>query len=142
MKRKYILKGKIVQIGNFLGKVKIINDPHDPEEFVGKGSRRRRGQVLVLKGNEKDMVSLVVKAGGVITDRERINPKIKEICQKKKIPCIIGTKKASKLLEDGMFAEINGLGRFGKIYLLDHPDFKSYKQECQIRKVSPNQGAG
>ena len=77
MKRKYILKGKIVQIGNFLGKVKIINDPHDPEEFVGKGSRRRRGQVLVLKGNEKDMVSLVVKAGGVITDKERINPKIK-----------------------------------------------------------------
>lgn len=140
MKRKYILKGDIVQPGNFLGEVKIFNDPHDPEEFRGKDSFR--GMILVIRYADKNILKFVAKAKGLITDLKKIAPEIKRICQEKNIPCIVGTKKATKILKDGVFVEISGLGRFGKINLLDHPTFKSYKKQCLTKVMFPKRGAG
>jgi len=100
-------KGQIACKGNVKGIVRVILDPHDDKGF-------QKGDILVTSMTRPEFVPIMKKAGGVITDEGGITCHAAIISRELNIPCIIGTKLATKILKDGMRVEVdadNGIVR-------------------------------
>ncbi|HIH43244.1 TPA: hypothetical protein HA246_06385 [Candidatus Woesearchaeota archaeon] len=67
-----------------------------------------KGEILVTSMTRPDFVPLMKKALAVITDEGGITSHAAVICREFKLPCIVGTKIATKMLKDGMMVEVNG----------------------------------
>jgi len=75
------------------GKVRIVLDPFkDPFQ---------RGEVLVTTMTRPDFLLLVQKAKAVVTDEGGMTCHAAIICRELNVPCIVGTRKATKVLENG-----------------------------------------
>lgn len=116
--------------------MRIINSPDDYEKFKAK-------EVLVAREVDDKILNLIHKADAVLIDSAEVSPELEEVCKKADCPCVIGTEEAADILKDKLYVEVDcDSTRFGKVDLLDHPDYKSYKQECQIKKIFPKRGSG
>ncbi len=100
------LKGQIGNKGKFNGKVKII--PFDANVDLGKKIREmNKGDVLVSGSTGPEMIRACHKAGAIITEEGGICSHAAIVSRELKIPCIIGTKIATKLLKDGDEVEVD-----------------------------------
>jgi phosphohistidine swiveling domain-containing protein len=82
------------------GKVQVILDV-SKKEF-------EEGNILVTSMTRPEFVPLMRKAKAIITDEGGITCHAAIISRELKIPCIIGTKTATKVLKDGNLVEIHG----------------------------------
>lgn len=94
------LRGIIACPGKAKGKVKIIIKS---SEF----NKMEKGDILVTPMTRPDYVPLMKKAAAIITDEGGITSHAAVISRELKVPCIIGTQVASKLLKDGDVVEVN-----------------------------------
>jgi len=86
--------GQTAMTGKARGIVKIINTKNDlPKMNVG--------DILVAKMTNPDLVPAMKKAAAVITDTGGITCHAAIVSRELKIPCVIGTKVATKILKDG-----------------------------------------
>ena len=92
--------GVVASKGIVSGIVKIITSPDDFYKF-------KNGEVLVVPETAPDFVPLMKKASATITDLGGITSHAAIISRELKIPCIIGTKIATKVLKDGDLVEVD-----------------------------------
>lgn len=100
------LKGQIGNTGYYKGKVKII--PFDVKiDLTEKIKEMSKGDVLVSGSTGPEMIRACHKAGAIITEEGGICSHAAIVSRELNIPCIIGTKIATKVLKDGDLVEVN-----------------------------------
>lgn len=102
-----IITGQIGSRGKVVGKVKIIN-----AENISNGIEE--GCILVCEMTTPNYLPLMQKSKAVVTDLGGILSHAAIVAREMKIPCIIGTKVATKTLQDGDVIEVdadNGIVR-------------------------------
>jgi phosphohistidine swiveling domain-containing protein len=95
----------------YKGRVKLVRNIDDMNSLEG-------GEVIVLQMTTADMVVAgIKKAGAIITDEGGITCHAAIISRELKIPALIGTKIATKRLNDGDFVEVDAVN--GKVRILE-----------------------
>lgn len=109
MKQKLILKGLGVSPGIIQGKVKIIKPSKKYPPF-------KEGDILVTKITDPTMVMMMAKAGAIVCDIGGMTSHPSIVSREMGIPCVVNTKKATRVLKDGQKVRVDG--KQGKVYLI------------------------
>ncbi|MDD5696818.1 MAG: phosphoenolpyruvate synthase [Candidatus Pacebacteria bacterium] len=91
------------------GKARVILDTRKMKEF-------KEGEVLVTKMTDPDWNSIMVKASAIITDEGGKTCHSAIISRELGIPCIVGTKEATKKLKTGMKATVDCTQLKGRVF--------------------------
>ena len=94
------LKGNCARPGYAKGTVKIINNPADMEKM-------NVGDVLVSHMTDPEIVIAMKKAAAIVTDMGGITCHAAIVSRELGKPCVIGTKVATKVLNDGEMVEVD-----------------------------------
>lgn len=94
------LRGMIACPGKAKGNVAVIIKP---SEFV----KMKPGMILVTPMTRPEHLPLMKKAAAIVTDEGGITSHAAVVSRELKVPCIIGTQCASKVLKDGDLVEVN-----------------------------------
>ena len=92
--------GSCASKGKASGPVKIIRKTHDLVNF-------NQGDVLVTSMTRPEMVIAMKKAAAIVTDEGGVTSHAAIVSRELKIPCIIGTQIATKVLKDGDLVEVD-----------------------------------
>ena len=79
------------------GKVRVVKD------------FRRKGNVLVAAETTPDFVPAMKIASAVVTDQGGITSHAAIVSRELGVPCVIGTKIATKVLKDGEVVEVDAV---------------------------------
>ncbi|MBW2981501.1 hypothetical protein KY343_01345 [Candidatus Woesearchaeota archaeon] len=94
-------KGTVVSRGKTLmGKAKILLTPRNLNKM-------NKGDILVAPMTSPDYVIAMRKASAIITDEGGMTSHAAIVSRELGIPCIVGTKIATKILKDGMLVEVD-----------------------------------
>ncbi len=93
-------KGQIAFPGRVKGYARIIFNPHVVKNY-------KKGSILIAGMTSPDFVPLMRKSLAIITDSGGVTCHAAIISRELKIPCIIGTKIATKVLKDGDLVEVD-----------------------------------
>src|SRR3989344_6910959 len=88
-----LIKGQIASVGFATGEVKIIRGVLEFKKMKDKA-------VLVTSMTTPDFVPLMQRASAIVTDEGGITCHVAIVSRELKIPCVIGTKIATKVLKD------------------------------------------
>jgi len=94
------LQGTTAVPGMAKGKVKVINHPN--EIF-----KMNQGDIMVSHSTNPNLVPAMKKAGAIISDIGGITCHAAIVSRELNIPCVIGTKSATKILKDGEKVEVD-----------------------------------
>jgi phosphohistidine swiveling domain-containing protein len=92
--------GKSAYPGYIQGRVKIIHTSLDAEGFAD-------GDIIVSTSPSPHLTPFLKRAGAILADEGGISSHAAIIAREFKIPCIIGTKIATKVLKDGDLVEVD-----------------------------------
>jgi len=109
-KKEPILQG--IAIGDKIGegKVRVISSVKQMNEF-------KKGEVLVTKMTDPDWVPVMKIASAIITDEGGKTAHAAIVSRELGIPCIVGTRKATKVLKTGQYVTVDCTqGLKGRIY--------------------------
>jgi pyruvate, water dikinase len=145
-----LLKGLGASPGIGVGTVRIVNTMADL-------SKIKKGDVLVTKMTNPDMVVSMQKSVAIVTDEGGITSHASIVSREMGIPAVVGTSEATNILKDGMKITVDGTA--GKVYegevsktrftevkpiietklklrlILDLPDFADRAAESKINSV-------
>jgi phosphohistidine swiveling domain-containing protein len=93
-------RGLTASVGKAIGRVKILKS-------VTEMSKIEQGDILVAVMTRPDYIPAMKKASAIVTDEGGITCHAAIVSRELKIPCIIGTKIATKVLKDGQMVEVN-----------------------------------
>ncbi len=96
-----ILKGNVACNGKAIGPVKILMNPNEIYKV-------NHGDVLVTSMTSPDFMPAMRKCVAIITNEGGLTCHAAVIARELNIPCIIGTKVATKVLKDGDKVEVDG----------------------------------
>ncbi len=102
-----VLEGMGASPGIASGEVKLIKDDGDLDEV-------EKGDVLVTKMTDPDMVVAMQKASAIITDEGGSTSHAAIVSREMGTPCVVGTGDATKELEENEFVTVDGT--HGKVY--------------------------
>ncbi|MEM4449650.1 MAG: phosphoenolpyruvate synthase [Nitrososphaerota archaeon] len=105
---RIVLKGLPASPGVYAGKAKIVFSPEDAAKKIQKGD------ILVTKMTNPDWVPYMRLAGAIVTDEGGMTCHAAIVSRELGIPCIVGSKDATKLLQDGETYTVDA--RSGVIY--------------------------
>lgn len=105
---KILLKGLGASPGIAVGEVKIVGSEKDI-------SKVKEGDVLVAVMTTPDMVPAMKKASAIVTDEGGMTCHAAIVSRELGVPAVVGTKKATKVLKDGMLVTVDG--EKGIVYL-------------------------
>lgn len=94
------IKGITASLGCVRGRVKVLLKVHDLINV-------KPGDILVSSMTRPEMTPAMKKAAAVITDEGGLTSHAAIISRELKIPCIIGTKVATRILKDGDLVEVD-----------------------------------
>lgn len=94
------LKGQTGCIGRAKGVVKIIIRPKDM-------TKMKKGDILVSIATDPDIVPAMKKAGAIVTEQGGVTSHAAIVSRELNIPCVIGTKIATRVLKDGDKVEVD-----------------------------------
>ncbi len=103
-----LIKGDIACKGYAKGMVKVIFELSDL-------SKVKKGNILVTPMTTPEMLPALKKASAIITDEGGITCHAAIISRELKIPCIIGTKNATEILENDDLVEVDATSGIIKI---------------------------
>ena len=66
----------------------------------------RKGEILVASQTRPEFVPLMKRAAAIVTDEGGITCHAAVVSRELGIPCIVGTKKATRVLKDGDVVEL------------------------------------
>jgi len=89
--------------------VKIVNLPKDM-------AKMKANDILVSIATTPDLVPAIKKAAAIVTDIGGITCHAAIISRELGIPCVVGTRIATKALRDGDTVDVNAT--HGKIYII------------------------
>lgn len=117
---KVILSGLAASAGVATGKVRVIKDE---SEF----SKLEKGDILVTPMTKPSMVPLMEKAAAIVTDEGGLTSHASIVSRELGIPCIVGSEKATRVLEDGLIVTVDAT--HGKVYLGEVEEIKEEVKE-------------
>jgi phosphohistidine swiveling domain-containing protein len=88
------IKGTPAYFGKAVGKVVIINTSSDL-------SKMKEGNILVSQATQPNLLPAMKKAAAIVTNEGGITCHAGIVSRELKIPCVVGTKIATKVLKDG-----------------------------------------
>jgi len=94
------LKGQIGCLGKVKGIVKIVNTQKEINKM-------EQGNILVSIATNPDLVPAMKKAAAIVTEQGGVTSHAAIVARELKIPCVIGTKIATKVLKDGNLVEVD-----------------------------------
>lgn len=94
------LKGKCAFKGKVQGKVRVILGAR-------KAGRLRKGEILVTEMTSPKFTIVITRAAGIITDGGGQLCHAAILAREFEIPCVVGTKVATKVLKDGDLIEVD-----------------------------------
>ncbi len=94
------IKGQASCLGKGVGRVKIINS-------VAEVKKMRKGDILVSSKTNPNFMAAIKKANAIVTDYGGITCHAAIVSRELGIPCIVGTKIATKVLKDGDWVEVD-----------------------------------
>ena len=103
-------RGNAASPGVAVGRVRMINT-------VSEIGRIQKGDVLVTGMTRPDYVIGMKKAVAIVTDEGGITCHAAIVSRELGIPCVIGTRIATKVLKDGMLVEVSG--NHGRVKILE-----------------------
>ena len=103
-----ILKGNCASQGYAKGIVKVCRGIQEVAKF-------KEGEILVACMTQPEFVPAMKKAAAIVTDEGGLTCHAAIISRELKKPCIISTKKATRVLKDGMLVEVNATEGYLKI---------------------------
>ena len=92
--------GKIACKGRVKGTVKVVLSKNDFYKF-------EKGEILVAPSTTPDYILLMKKAGAIVTNEGGLSSHAAIVSRELGVPCIIGTKIATKVLKDGDLVEVD-----------------------------------
>lgn len=92
--------GDIAYPGEVTGTVKKIEEAKEMDKF-------NKGDILVSSTTNPELIPAMKKAAAIITDAGGITSHAAIVSRELKTPCIIGTKIATKVLEDGDLVKVD-----------------------------------
>ncbi|HDH91537.1 MAG TPA: phosphoenolpyruvate synthase, partial [Candidatus Aenigmarchaeota archaeon] len=125
-----ILKGLGASPGIAVGKVKIVHGLQDITKV-------EEGDILVTTMTSPDLVPTMSKCSAIITDEGGRTSHASIVSRELGIPCVVGTKEATKVLKDGQVVTVdayNGLIYPGEVKLEEE---KKFEEKEEIKIVSP-----
>lgn len=103
-----IIKGQTASKGRVTGKVKIIPvDYSDLGRINEEIKKMQKGEILVAETTAPELMLAVKKAGAIVTDMGGLMSHAAIVSREFGIPCIVGTRNASKILKDGDLVEVD-----------------------------------
>ena len=87
-------------LGKAKGKVRIVRSPADMAKF-------QKGDILVAISTNPDIVPIMKKAAAIVTEQGGVTSHAAIVSRELNIPCVIGTRIATKVLEDGEEVEVD-----------------------------------
>ncbi len=94
------ISGQTGCVGRAIGVVKKIFRP----EGMGK---MKKGDILVSIATDPDIVPAMKKAAAIVTEQGGVTSHAAIVSREMNIPCVIGTKIATKVLNDGDKVEVD-----------------------------------
>lgn len=94
------IKGQVAYRGKIKGRAIVVIKDKDFSKF-------KESDVLVTSMTRPEFIPLMKKASAIITDEGGITCHAAIVSREMKIPCIIGTKIATKVLKDGDLVEVD-----------------------------------
>ncbi len=88
------LHGQVGCVGAARGKVKVVITPSDMKKM-------NKGDILVSIATNPDIVAAMKKAAAIITEQGGVTSHAAIVARELGIPCVIGTKIATRVLKDG-----------------------------------------
>ncbi|HBQ21809.1 MAG TPA: hypothetical protein DD708_07730 [Deltaproteobacteria bacterium] len=86
--------------GKVTGIVKVINDRTSMEKMED-------GNILVSVATTPNIVPAMKKASAIVTDEGGLTCHAAIVSRELEVPCVVGTKFASKILHDGDLVEVD-----------------------------------
>ncbi|MCI4353277.1 MAG: phosphoenolpyruvate synthase [Thermoplasmata archaeon] len=102
-----LLKGLGAAPGNAAGRVRIVL-------HVEENSQLEPGEILVSTMTTPDMVPAMARAAAIVTDEGGMTCHAAIVSRELGIPCVVGTRKATKTLHDTQ--EVSVEGKMGAVY--------------------------
>lgn len=102
-KKNYNVKkinGSTAYPGIVRGSVVVINMPADMDKM-------KQGSILVSSATSPNLMPAIRQAAAIVTDEGGITCHAAIVARELKIPCVIGTKFATKALKDGYMVEVD-----------------------------------
>ncbi len=99
------LFGTVVSKGKVQGRVTLLL--HNKKNLNKVVKAFKKGSVLVTEMTRPDSIMACKKANAIITDEGGITCHAAIISREFKIPCVVGTKIATKVLKDGDLVEVD-----------------------------------
>ena len=93
--------GQVAFSGNVCGTIRLVRDISDIQQF-------QPGEILVTSMTNATWLPAIIKSIGIITDEGGITCHAAIMARELQIPCITGTKIATKIFKNGDKVEING----------------------------------
>ncbi|PIR97396.1 MAG: hypothetical protein COT91_01645 [Candidatus Doudnabacteria bacterium CG10_big_fil_rev_8_21_14_0_10_41_10] len=95
-----IFSGAVAYPGKATGRVKVINYPDEMKKMKG-------GDILVSDATNPNLMPAIFKAKAIVTNEGGLTCHAAIVSRELKIPCVVGTKFASKVLKDGDLVEVD-----------------------------------
>ncbi len=98
------IKGLVVSKNNnkkIKGRIKIINNPFK------EGKNFKKGDILVTGMTSPEFILVMKKAKAIITDHGGMTSHAAIVSRELRVPCIVNTKIATKILRDGDLVEVD-----------------------------------
>jgi len=94
------IRGQVGCVGKATGTVKKIFRPKDMVKM-------KKGDILVSIATDPDIVPAMKKAAAIVTEQGGVTSHAAIVSREMNIPCVIGTKIATKVLKDGDRVEVD-----------------------------------
>jgi pyruvate,water dikinase len=94
------VRGVCAYPGKVRGKVKLLYDAREMNKI-------EPGDILVCEATNPDLVIAMGRAGAIVTNEGGITSHAAIVSREMKIPCVIGTKIATKIFKDGDLVEVD-----------------------------------
>ncbi|AKU89992.1 phosphoenolpyruvate synthase [Vulgatibacter incomptus] len=99
--REVLAKGLAASPGFATGRIRVL---HSPKE----GQRLQSGEILVAPMTTPDWVPVMKRASAIVTDRGGMTSHAAIVSREMGLPCIVGTREGTEVLEDGETATADG----------------------------------
>jgi pyruvate,water dikinase len=96
-----LLSGLGASPGRASGRVRILKSPADSDKL-------KTGEILVAAMTTPDWVPVLRRAAGLITDGGGMTCHAAIVSRELRIPCVVGTRTATKILRDGELVTLDG----------------------------------
>ncbi|MDO8626888.1 MAG: PEP-utilizing enzyme [Candidatus Diapherotrites archaeon] len=100
VEQKDEFSGQIASPGLVKGIVRIVNTSEEMNEF-------QEGEILVSSATSPDLLPAMKKSSAIITDQGGLTSHAAIVSRELGVPCVIGTKFATKILKDGDRVEVD-----------------------------------